>query len=297
MFSLPSLHKFVGARDALTFHSAELQFKGCSSSLVIDPLDKCAGADTSSSATHPLHLQVKVYCLDRQASAILQICSVLAPLLARTESLKLGHHSDGPSDPEEAEVGLQGGYIAVGHVKWQAFLRIFSSVKTLQIANRQIEHRDLLIDGYISHMFGPLDAEKHHATLLRREPQLIQWYSIPIFPGIFFAESPTEPGFDQELEPESWAIDYVVKDMGVVIPQQRWAPRPSADAQRYIHHQELCPPIFFLHEDGESLGLPLVEAACGECSHLQDAMHAAAISSITYTQICINVRPVLTFMV
>jgi hypothetical protein len=47
---------------------------------------------------------------------------------------------------------------------------------------------DLLIDGYISCMFGPQDAEAYYASLLGREPRRIT--IPPEFPGIFFATPP-----------------------------------------------------------------------------------------------------------
>jgi hypothetical protein len=150
---------------------------------------------------------------------------------------------------------------------------------------------DLLIDGYISHMFGPQDAEKYHATLLRRESSPIQWYTLPEFPGIFFAASPTESGSDQQ--PEGWAIDYLVKDTpGLVIRQQIWAPRKQADAHRYVHHEQLRPPIFFVHRDDNGLGLHLVQAAAGDCGRLRGADNVAGIASSTHAQIRINVSPI-----
>ena len=150
---------------------------------------------------------------------------------------------------------------------------------------------DLLIDGYISRTFRPRDAEAYHASLLRREPQHIQWYTIlPEFPGIFFATPPagTEP--DQQ----GWAIDYVIKDTGLVIPQQIWAPRKAADAQRYVH--ELRPPIFFVHRDGRSLGLPLMEASGGNCMSLRGADQLAGLGQSAHAQIRINVSYISAFV-
>ena len=81
---------------------------------------------------------------------------------------------------------------------------------------------ELLIDGYISRMFGPQAAQAYYVSLLGIEPQHVQHYTaIPESPGIFFATPPPVIGSDQQ----SWAIDYVIRDTGPVIPQQIWAPR------------------------------------------------------------------------
>ncbi|KAH9954548.1 hypothetical protein BC827DRAFT_1143511 [Russula dissimulans] len=75
---------------------------------------------------------------------------------------------------------------------------------------------------------------------------------------------------------------------GPVIPQQIWAPRKPSDAQRYVYHEQLHPPIFFVHKDGEGLGLPLTDAAAGNCMHLRGAEQAARVGTTTHAQIRIN---------
>jgi hypothetical protein len=145
---------------------------------------------------------------------------------------------------------------------------------------------DLLIDGYISRMFGPKGAEEYHASLLGRASQPIQWFFIlPEFPGIFFATPPPTVQSGQQ----GWAIDYVTKDTGPVIPQQIWTPRKTADAQRYVYNEQLRPPIFFVHKDRTGLGLSLIDAAGGNCMSLRDADQPAGVGTSTHAQIRINV--------
>jgi hypothetical protein len=152
---------------------------------------------------------------------------------------------------------------------------------------------DLLIDGYVSRMFGPKVAESYHASLLGRDPQHIQWYTIlPEFPGIFFATPPPVMESDQQ----GLVIDYVIKDTGLVIPQQIWAPRKMADAQRYVHNEQLRSPIFFVHRDGRSLGLPLMDASGGNCMSLRGANQPAGLSPSTHAQIRINVSYISAFV-
>jgi len=155
------------------------------------------------------------------------------------------------------------------------------------------QHHDLLIDGYLSHMFGPRDAETYHVSLLgRRSSQLIQWH-ITLPEGIFVAAPPAGQESNQD-----WAIDYAIKDAGVVIPQQIWAPRNQSDAQRYVRHEQLRPPIFFVLRDGESLGLPLRDAAAGNCMGLRGASEqVASVGRSSHAQIRINVSSILTSQV
>ena len=151
------------------------------------------------------------------------------------------------------------------------------------------QHPDLLIDGYLSQMFGPLNAEKYYVSLLKRESKSIQWSFIP--ERIFFAAPPS----GLESNQEAWLIDYAVKDIGWVIPQQLWAPRNAADVRRYVHHEQLRPPTFFVLNDGANLGLPLKAAAAGDCMSLRNAEQAAGVRPSLHTQIRINVSSILTF--
>jgi hypothetical protein len=135
--SLPSLLQFVRAPEALKFRSAALYFEKSLASLIVDPLDKHARGPGD---THPLHVQVKVNALDSQVPSITQMCSALAPLLARTESLTLGFHKDGPVAVVEvgAAAGWQGGDVVVDRAQWRALLRIFQGVKTLQVTGGHV---------------------------------------------------------------------------------------------------------------------------------------------------------------
>ncbi|KAH9971267.1 hypothetical protein BJV74DRAFT_783725, partial [Russula compacta] len=134
-------------------------------------------------------------------------------------------------------------------------------------------------------MFGPQGAEAYHASLLKRESRLIRWYiNVSGFPDVFFAAPP--PALDSDQH--DWVIDYATRDVGPVIPQQIWVPRKQSDAQRFVHHEQLRAPIFFIDKNGESLGLPLIAAAAGDCMRLRGADQAAPVGSSNHAQIRIN---------
>ena len=152
--------------------------------------------------------------------------------------------------------------------------------------------RDLCIDGYIAQMFGPEDAQEYHVSLLGREPGQIQFQADVAGPGtgVFFATPPGPPG--QTSGQHDWAIDHAVREMGPVIRQKLWAPKKSSDKLRWVDHEQLNPSIFFIHENGEGLGLSLVQAAGGDCMCLRGAAEAAPVDFRAHAQIRINVSSI-----
>jgi hypothetical protein len=146
----------------------------------------------------------------------------------------------------------------------------------------------LCIDGYISQMFDPRVADEYHVSLLRREPGQIQLQADVAGTGAFFATPPPGPTSGQH----GWIVDYAVKDTGPVIRQKIWAPKKSSDKLRWVDHEQLHPPIFFIHKNGHDLGLPLKEAAGGNCMRLRGAEEAAPVGSRAHAQIRINVSSI-----
>ena len=147
--------------------------------------------------------------------------------------------------------------------------------------------RDLCIDGYISQMFGPRAAQEY-VSLLRREPGQIQLQADVAGTDAFLATPPPGPTFGQH----GWVIDYAVIDRGPVIRQKIWAPKKSSDKLRWVEHEQLHPPIFFIHKKSQGLGLPLTEAAGGNCMCLQGAEDTAPVGNSAHAQIRINVRSI-----
>jgi hypothetical protein len=175
--------------------------------------------------------------------------------------------------------------------KEHPFLISSTPAWSLYMDAQQHVQRQLLIDGYISNMFGSQAAEDYYVSLLRRESRLVNWYTRPAGSlVIFFAAPPYGLGTNH------WAIDCATKNTGPVIPQQIWAPRNQSDAHRYVHNEQLHPPIFFVHRNYGNLGLPLIEAAAGNCMSLRDAEQIAPVGSSAHAQIRINVSRISAFM-
>ena len=149
--------------------------------------------------------------------------------------------------------------------------------------------------GYTAHTFRPeaQDAEEYFASLLKRESESGQihchWHTDVT--GAILAASPTGIASDHH----DWVIDYTVRGTGPVVQQKRWVPKKPSDKVRRVDHEPLCPPIFFIHNNGQDLGLPLVDAAGGNCTCLRGAVKAAP-GPYAHAQIRINVSSISTFI-
>ncbi|KAF8494393.1 hypothetical protein F5888DRAFT_1636100 [Russula emetica] len=74
----------------------------------------------------------------------------------------------------------------------------------------------------------------------------------------------------------AWHLDYMLRDVGTVVPQRLWSPAAIPDAQRY-GTVPLNMPIFLVQSDRTRLGLPLNQAASGDCSALLNARLPAPV--------------------
>jgi hypothetical protein len=169
--------------------------------------------------------------------------------------------------------------------------RLPSDIQLHMDPQQNIPH-DLLVDGYTAQMFGPLDADVYYVSLLKRERRHIQWRTSAGITDTFLAAPPPGLASDQH----DWVIDHVVRATGPVIPQKIWAPRKPSDKVRRVDFEQLQPPIFFIHDNGRDLGLPLIGAAGGNCMHLRDAEIAVRYGG-AHAQIRINVSSNSAFIV
>ena len=146
------------------------------------------------------------------------------------------------------------------------------------------QHRDLFVDGYIAFMFGPRDAAVYQVSLLKKRESIeIHWHVDAT--GTFWAQPPPGLTPDQQY----WVIDLAARETGPVIRQKIWAPKKISDKLRRVDHEQLYPPIFFIHKNGQDLGLPLTGAARGNCMCLRGAEVAAPVRSSSHVHIRINV--------
>ena len=93
----------------------------------------------------------------------------------------------------------------------------------------------------------------------------------------------------------AWLLDYMVRGVGTVVPQRLWTPTSASDAQRY-GTTPLNMPIFFVQKDG-ALGLPLNQAAAGNCAALLNARAPAPVGQCSTTTIRILVSLFLMLLI
>ena len=91
----------------------------------------------------------------------------------------------------------------------------------------------------------------------------------------------------------AWLLDYMVRNVGTVVPQRLWTPSSPADAQRYANVPLLMPIFFVLNG---TVGLPLNQAAAGDCAALLNAHLRAPVGdrSTATIRITVSIFPKVT---
>jgi len=149
---------------------------------------------------------------------------------------------------------------------------------------------DIHIDGNLAQMVGPERAAWYFTRLLRVDARALRPTVSQDWPHAFFITSPAVQNAHPSLTIgglPAWLLDYAVRNYGTVVPQRIWSPAQPTEGQRYSN-VSLNMPIFFVHNDRVSLGLPLIKAVTGSCATLLGAGTPAPIGDISTTYIRIN---------
>jgi len=137
----------------------------------------------------------------------------------------------------------------------------------------------LLVDGYISHSFGPKSAEWHFSHILKGNA-ISASYRVGPEGGSFVVNFPNQ---------SPRVLDRRVLSIGTVVPQVSWIPHTVTDRSQHVQDAQLQMPIFFLHTDGR-LGLTLEAAVGGQCHTLLDSQRSAPLGPQNTTHIRIGWR-------
>jgi hypothetical protein len=162
---------------------------------------------------------------------------------------------------------------------------------------------DIMVDGSISYMFGPRDAEIYFGHLLKggiRRSQLC--WNVPTCPGGCFtsqnvldaiAETSSSSICHKRVEPpKARLLDYDVRNLeGTVVPQALWSPQSQGAVNKYVLGATLQFPIFFVRQDC-AVGLALHEAVEGPREVL-GAKTYAPLGGQSTIHVCIQVRELL----
>jgi hypothetical protein len=141
---------------------------------------------------------------------------------------------------------------------------------------------DLYIDGNIAHMFSPEGAMRYFARLLGVNARSIRPAVSQGRPHSFFITTPVAGDARFSLDINGRSLDYAISHTGTVVPQRMW----SVTDARYV---SLNMPIFFLHNDRVTLGLPLPKTVERDCPTLLGAGDTAPIGNTSTMYIRINV--------
>ena len=134
----------------------------------------------------------------------------------------------------------------------------------------------LYTHAYVARMLGTRQAPGYFTHLLHFDERN---FRLVVSNGAFLLLHPSV----QNAHPathvgnrHAWLLDYMLRDVGTVVPQRLWSLAATSDAQRYGTAQ-LNMPIFFVQRDRTTIGLPLNQAASGDCSALLNARHPAPV--------------------
>jgi len=158
---------------------------------------------------------------------------------------------------------------------------------------------DIYIDGCIAYMFSPQDAQcyLHYLFKTTLEPSMLSSHDRN-WPNAIISRQPI-PGVskifdaiyvdDAEGAVAGWVLDYDARHLaGTVVPQALWSQSPvrmwrhASDAG--VPGPFLQWPVFFVHFNGE-VGLPIGEAAEGQCHTLRDAQMPVPVGDSEATSI------------
>jgi hypothetical protein len=143
---------------------------------------------------------------------------------------------------------------------------------------------DLYIDGNISQMFSPEGAMRYFAHLLGVDASSLRTAVSEERPHPFFITSPAVKNAHPFIVINGRPLDYAISQTGTVVPQRMWS-HTLADTRSV----SLNMPIFFLHEDRVTLGIPLLKAIGRDSATLLGAGDTAPVGNGSTLYIRINV--------
>jgi len=146
---------------------------------------------------------------------------------------------------------------------------------------------DLYVDGNIAQMFSPEDATRYFARFFGIDVRSLRPTASQEPPHPFVITTSATQNACPCLVVNDRPLDYAISQAGTIVPQRMWSPANPADAQHFPNIS-LNMPIFFLHDDRVTLGLPLLKALKGVRALLQGADDTAPVGSCSTMYIRIN---------
>ena len=153
---------------------------------------------------------------------------------------------------------------------------------------------DILVDGFLAHMFSPQDANAFF-TLLLRTPDFLGYYRVSYLRGVWYITQNVphvqRSSLGVPTQNLSLALDFSIKGtQGTVVPQRRWVPADEVDFRRFVTEATLQLPIFFVNRNG-GVGFWLPDILQGRDYDLHNRDCEASLGGVATTHIRINVGP------
>ena len=151
------------------------------------------------------------------------------------------------------------------------------------LTTRDMQHDDILVDGFIAQMFTPRDAFAFFTLLLRMQDFRPH---VTYLRGVWYINLVQQPsaGLPTQLPLDfnSWATE------GTVVPQRRWTPADESDVRRHVREATLQLPVFFVNRSG-AVGFWLPDILEGRDGDLYNRDSYASLGGRTTAHIRINV--------
>jgi len=151
---------------------------------------------------------------------------------------------------------------------------------------------DLLVDGFIPHMFSPEDAYTYFSALLGT-PNFMRYYGISYSKAVWYIVQNTHrimpPLRGAPVPNPPLPLDFDVrKTEGTIVPQRRWIPKDEVDHRRYVQKVMLQLPIFFVNRRSGGLGFWLPDILRGHDHDLSNGGTQAPLGGFLTTYIRIS---------
>jgi hypothetical protein len=156
-----------------------------------------------------------------------------------------------------------------------------------------VSPNDILVDGFLAHMFSPQDAYVF-LTLLLRTPDFLRYYHVNYLQGVWSITQNAplhvhQPSLEASTQNPPLALDFSVQaTQGTVVLQRRWIPTEEDNVRRHVQEAALQLPIFFVKQNG-GVGFWLPDILQARDLDLQNRDRAAPLGGVATTNIRINV--------
>jgi len=159
-----------------------------------------------------------------------------------------------------------------------------------------VSPNDILVDGFLAHMFSPQDAYVFF-TLLLKTPDFLRYYHVSYSQGVWLITQNAplhvhQPSLEVSTQNPPLALDFSVQaTQGTVVPQRRWIPAEENNVRRHVQEAALQLPIFFINQNGgdRGVGFWLPDILQARDSDLYNRGSTASLGGVATTNIRINV--------